>query len=364
MTPGGTSVVESSWSITPGPSIATPGGQVVARGRPASTRWPTPSNVHGAAARAGRRPAAAVRRVAGELGLRRHADGLQLRAGRSRRGAPSRRYEYSRSCSSWKRASAACSELSGRSDRHRQRAPLAQVAHGDRCAGGSSAASGTPSCGSRSRPSRLELLELRLDRARVGRRRRACRYISARSWRMSTSRQPSADVMPGFGGTSTVGMDELAGQRGAVQRPGAAEDDEREVARVVAAADRDQAHGVGHVGVGDLRTALAACSSAEVERLGDALGIARSAAGRVELHARRPAWCRGGPARRWRRCWSAASRRGRSRPGRGRRPPTAARCAASRPRRSRPASRRPRRSSAPRSRGSRSGSRTRRTTPS
>ena len=99
----------------------------------------------------------------------------------------------------------------------------------------------------------LELRELGLD---LGRRRPSSarrRNIADRSWRTSTSRQPSADVMPGFGGTSTVGIDSSLRQRRAVQRAGAAERDERELARVVAAADRDQPHGVGHVGVRDAR---------------------------------------------------------------------------------------------------------------
>jgi len=44
----------------------------------------------------------------------------------------------------------------------------------------------------------------------------------------------------------------------AVQRAGAAEGDESEVARIVAAADRDQPHRVRHVGVGDLDDGVAA----------------------------------------------------------------------------------------------------------
>ena len=88
--------------------------------------------------------------------------------------------------------------------------------------------------------------------AGIGLRCRARHELSERSWRMSTSRQPSAEVTPGLGGTMHGRDRQLLGERGAVQRPGAAERDEREVARVVAAADRDQPHGVGHVGVGDL----------------------------------------------------------------------------------------------------------------
>ena len=92
-------------------------------------------------------------------------------------------------------------------DGHRERAPLAEVAHVDRCAAGVICASGTPSCSQPLARLGLELLELRLELAPGRRRPSAVRNISARSWRMSTSRQPSADVMPGFGGTSTVGID-------------------------------------------------------------------------------------------------------------------------------------------------------------
>ena len=66
--------------------------------------------------------------------------------------------------------------------------------------------SGTPSAARRSRPSASSALERRLELAGSAVLVRL-RNISARSWRMSTSRQPSADVMPGLGGTSTVGIE-------------------------------------------------------------------------------------------------------------------------------------------------------------
>ena len=49
---------------------------------------------------------------------------------------------------------------------------------------------------------------------------------------------------------------QFARQREPVQRARAAERDERKIARIVAAADRDQPHRVGHVGVGDTHDRL------------------------------------------------------------------------------------------------------------
>ena len=56
----------------------------------------------------------------------------------------------------------------------------------------------------------LEPRELRLDRAGVGLVGRAAGYISDRSWRTSTSRQPSAEVMPGLAARSRSGSQLLA----------------------------------------------------------------------------------------------------------------------------------------------------------
>ncbi len=66
--------------------------------------------------------------------------------------------------------------------------------------------SGTPSCFRRSRASSSSFANsasISAGSAASARR----RNIADRSWRMSTSRQPSADVMPGLGGTITVGID-------------------------------------------------------------------------------------------------------------------------------------------------------------
>ena len=156
---------------------------------------------------------------------------------------------------------------------------------------------------------------------------------------------------------------QLARERRAVQRPGAAERDEREVARVVAAADRDQADRVGHVGVGDgddrqrpppPATARAARRSFCDRLLGG--GGSSVIAPPTSVVPMRPS------TRLASVLVGIVARRCRSRRGRGRRRPTAGRCAAIRPRRSRRSSRRRRRSSAPRWTGSRSGSRTRRAT--
>ena len=159
---------------------------------------------------------------------------------------------------------------------------------------------------------------------------------------------------------------QLLRQRRAVQRAGAAERHQREVARVVAAAGSRSA--ARRRPCWRWRPAMIASAAS--------CGVDAAAARRRPrvIARRRPARDRAAcspptssgaePAEHdvgvgVRRLRAAACR---SRPGRARRPPTAGRCAASRPRRSRPASRRRRRSSAPRSRGSRSGGRTRRTT--
>ena len=83
-------------------------------------------------------------------------------------------------------------------------------------------------------------------------RRRAGRArLSTRSRRSSLATSPSADRTPAASGTSTRPDPELVGERARVQRPGAAERDEREVARVVAALDRDDAQRPQHLGVDD-----------------------------------------------------------------------------------------------------------------
>ena len=156
---------------------------------------------------------------------------------------------------------------SGEPDGDRQRAPLAQIAHVDHALQVLICAAGTPSASSRSRASASSSANSALELRRVDRVRLA-RNIVARSWRTSTSRQPSAEVMPGFGGTSTVGIESSLRERRAVQRARAAEDDERELARVVAAPDRDQPNGVGHVCVRDLDDRARRLLEVEAERLG------------------------------------------------------------------------------------------------
>ena len=61
------------------------------------------------------------------------------------------------------------------------------------------------------------------------------------------------------------------GQRRRVHRAAAAEGDEREVARVVAAADRDELQGIDHVLVGDADHAERRVLDRHAERVGDLL---------------------------------------------------------------------------------------------
>ena len=168
--------------------------------------------------------------------------------------------------------------------------------------------SGTPSAARRSRASASSRVELGARARPDPRCRRGARNIADRSWRTSTSRQPSAEVMPGFGGTSTVGIDSSSRQRGAVQRPGAAEGDERELARVVAAPDRDQPHGVGHVRVGDRMIGVRGLDAARARaaRRRDRGSPARRRPGRASSR-RRSARRRDGRARGSRPCSSAWS---------------------------------------------------------
>ena len=67
---------------------------------------------------------------------------------------------------------------------------------------------------------------------------------------------PVAEKMPGLGGISSVGISASRASAFACTGPGAAEADEHEVARVVAALDRDQVERVDHRRVRDLDDAV------------------------------------------------------------------------------------------------------------
>ena len=123
-------------------------------------------------------------------------------------------------------------------------------------------------------------------------RRRPCRAPSSgwlsvltKSWRRSATRQPSALVRPGRAGTSTFGRPSSRASADGVQRPGAAEGEQREVARVVAARQRHHADRAGHVGVGEPEHGRGRAAGVEPERRG------RSASAKIAAHAprRRPA---------------------------------------------------------------------------
>ena len=60
---------------------------------------------------------------------------------------------------------------------------------------------------------------------------------------------------------------QFPGDRGAVQRAGAAEGDQREIARIIAAADRDQPHRIRHVGVGDADDRVRGRLARQAERI-------------------------------------------------------------------------------------------------
>ncbi|MEZ5866345.1 MAG: hypothetical protein R3D25_20545 [Geminicoccaceae bacterium] len=76
---------------------------------------------------------------------------------------------------------------------------------------------------------------------------------------------------------------EIAREVGAVQRPRPAEDHEREVARVVPAADRDELHGIGHVGGGDADDGIGGLRLGETERLADPVHDRRARSRRAGL---------------------------------------------------------------------------------
>ncbi len=130
------------------------------------------------------------------------------------------------------------------------------------------------------------------------------------------------------------------------QRAGAAGGDERELARVVAAAHRVELDRLRHPVLLHLQRAERGLLDRHAEIAGDrAHGRLGEVA--VELHRRRPAGrgrSAGGRARAARRSRSAACRRARSRPGRGRHRPTAARRGRRRPGRRTRSSRRRHRS--------------------
>ena len=105
-----------------------------------------------------------------------------------------------------------------------------------------------------------------------------CRQVRVNSALRFETSSPSADSTPGAGGTTIGRHAEQARQRAAVQRPGAAEGQQREVARVVAALDRDHADGAHHVVVDDGEDAARGRLDAHAQRLGDLLGDGRARA--------------------------------------------------------------------------------------
>ena len=98
---------------------------------------------------------------------------------------------------------------------------------------------------------------------------------------------PRAEQSPGCGGTSTVRHVEPLRDRSGVQRAGAAEGDQREVARVEAALDGDQPDRVRHVLVGGPHRRDAAAASADRSSASPSPASAARAASSVERH--RPA---------------------------------------------------------------------------
>ncbi len=95
--------------------------------------------------------------------------------------------------------------------------------------------------------------------------------VATKSWRRSATTQPSALVRPGRAGISTVGIASSLRERGGVQRPGAAEREQREVARVVAAREAHHADRAGHLVVGDADDRRRGRGRVEAERRADLL---------------------------------------------------------------------------------------------
>ena len=170
------------------------------------------------------------------------------------------------------------------------------------------------------------------------------RTLSTRSRRRSATTSPKADSTPLATGTSTRRMPSSSAICGGVQRAGSAERHERQLARVDAALDRHDAHGLGHRGArhaGDARGGLLEPEAELVrQRAHRALGgraVEPHAAGERRVLVEVAEQQVGVRHRR------LARRRARSRPARGRPPPSAAPRAARRPRRARRSSRRRRR---------------------
>ncbi len=95
---------------------------------------------------------------------------------------------------------------------------------------------------------------------------RVCRRVVAKSARRSVSSRPMAHRMPGLRGTRMRADVQLARQPCGMQRPGAAERDQRVVARVVAALHADDPDRARHVGGHDRDDALRGRHHVQPER--------------------------------------------------------------------------------------------------
>ena len=276
--------------------------EVVRGGRsgPAASGRRRPPRAH----RGGTRPARRAARRPARLGRGRRAPSC----GR-RRARPARRGSRGRSASRAPRGSAS---------RAQRRSP-APAARRHRAAGwsgctparrsGCRAACSTrpvarvmPSSARLSKPCRLELREGPGEvgaigggeRGEVGAARGPCGSRSPACPRRRTRR--------GSGGTIDLGDPELAGQEDGVHRPGAAEGDEREVARLDALLDGERADRLRHLRVDDVADALGELAGPEPQLGGEpgdgGLGRARR---RAPSARRRSRPDRRGRGRGWRR---------------------------------------------------------------
>ena len=91
--------------------------------------------------------------------------------------------------------------------------------------------------------------------------------------------------MPGCGGTITSGMPSIVGDLRAMQRAGAAEGDQRVVARIDALLDGARADGVGHVGVDHGEHALGRLAVGRGRARAASSPITRRGGDLVERHA-------------------------------------------------------------------------------
>jgi hypothetical protein len=102
--------------------------------------------------------------------------------------------------------------------------------------------------------------------------------VCTKSWRMSATTQPSAEVTPGKRGTNAEAEADLLDQGAGMQRAAAAEGHGRKFRRVVALLDRHQPDRAGHLGVGKLQDRFRRLSMDSPSGVATCVSMARRAA--------------------------------------------------------------------------------------